>query len=80
MAALLLHWVSSLVMVAVPSKFTPSQAYEFLTDLYSYAILVVLGCLVSGGLLYLKWSPHRNWAEQVNFKPWGGPTAAIVYW
>jgi hypothetical protein len=80
MAALLLHWVSSLVLVAVTCKLTPSQAYKVLSDLYSYAILVVLGCLVSGGLLYLKWSPHRNWAELVNFKPWGGPTAAIVYW
>lgn len=80
MAALLLHWVSSLVLVAVTSMLSPNQAYFILSNLYSYAILVVLGFLVSGGLLYLKWSPHRNWAERVNFKPWGGPMAAIVYW
>jgi hypothetical protein len=80
MAALLLHWIFSLVLIAVTSMLRPDQAYTALVDLYAYAILVVLGCLVSGGLLYLKWSPHRNWAEQVNFKPWGGPAAAIVYW
>jgi hypothetical protein len=80
MAALLLHWVSSLVLVAVTSMLSPTLAYNVLSELYSYAILVVLGLLVSGGLLYLKWSPRRNWAEQVNFKPWGGPIAAIVYW
>jgi L-asparagine transporter-like permease len=80
MAALLLHWISSLVLIAVTSMLSPDQAYEILVDLYSYVILVVMGCLVSGGLLYLKLSPNRNWAEQVNFKPWGGPTAAIIYW
>lgn len=63
MAALLLHWISSLILVAVTSMLTSDQAHLVLVDLYLYAILVVLGCLVSGGLLYLKWSPQRNWAD-----------------
>ncbi|MCJ1313553.1 hypothetical protein MMC25_007232 [Agyrium rufum] len=79
MAALLLHWITSVFLIAVTSMLTAEIAYNFLVSLYSYVIIVMMGFLVATGLLYLKFSNHRLWAEKAAFKPWGGSTAAFVY-
>ncbi|KAF2417528.1 hypothetical protein EJ08DRAFT_80031 [Tothia fuscella] len=85
MAALALHWVSSVVLIAVTSMLKPATAYSFLISLYSYVNCMVVGCLVSGGLLYLKLDSYfraekgRNWAKKVDFKPWLSPLHAVVY-
>jgi hypothetical protein len=56
-------------------------AYSFLVSLYSYAIIVLLGFLVSGGLLYVKFDKRREWKtiSEANFHPWLDPLHAIIY-
>lgn len=53
-AALGLHWFSSVFFVAVTAGWKPQVSYGFLVGLYSYTIVVLLGVLTAGGLLYLK--------------------------
>jgi hypothetical protein len=47
--------------------------------LYSYTIDTWLGALMAAGLLWLRWKPNSTWVSESNFKPWGGPTMAIIY-
>lgn len=79
MAALGLHWVSSIVLIAVTSMLQPSIAYTVLVSLYSYVITVLNGAFVSGGLLLLKYTPSRNWSTDSNFTPWLNLMHAIIY-
>ncbi|KAL8816447.1 MAG: hypothetical protein Q9223_004542, partial [Gallowayella weberi] len=80
-AALFLHWIFSIVMIAATSPTTPDIAYTVLVSLYAWVVVLLLGLFVSGGLLYLRFfSPdRRTWTATSGFKPWGGPTAAIIY-
>jgi hypothetical protein len=74
MAALALHWVTSVVLVLVTIHMKPSEQYSILTGLYSYVNLNVVGLLVSGGLIYLKIDSFlkgdkgRDWNSKVNCK------------
>ena len=74
MAALALHWVTSIILVLVTIPLKPSTQYSFLTALYSYVNLNVVGMLVSGGLLYLKIESFfkgdkgRDWNNKVSCK------------
>ncbi|KFY67516.1 hypothetical protein V496_01536 [Pseudogymnoascus sp. VKM F-4515 (FW-2607)] len=85
-AALALHWITSIILILVTSMLKPAVAYSFLVSLFSYVDVAVVGFLVSGGLLYLKidsWirgDRGRNWAGKVKFTPpWIDPVHAIVY-
>ncbi|MCJ1448443.1 MAG: hypothetical protein MMC23_008958 [Stictis urceolatum] len=79
MAALALHWVVSLVMLGVTAMLSSAVAYFVLVFVYSYVLVVLIPFLVTGGLLYLKFTPSSQWSSIQNFRPWGGPTAAIAY-
>jgi amino acid transporter len=74
MAALALHWVTSIVLVLVTVHMKPSEQYSILTGLYSYVNLNVVGLLVSGGLIYLKMDAFfkkdkgRDWNNKVSCK------------
>jgi hypothetical protein len=78
--ALGLHWVSSIFLIAVTSYLKPRTAYNVLTSLYSYVIIILMGFLVSGGLLLLHLNPKRDWARKANFRPLGKyPLHAFIY-
>ena len=77
MAALLLHWFSSLFLIAVTAKLEPVDSYNFLVSLYAYVIIGVLGFFTAFGLLYSKYV-RRDFVSQ--YKVLGGPTAAVLYW
>lgn len=79
MAALGLHWISSLILIAVTAKLSPDEAYTVLVSLYCYSIILLNGFLVSGGLLLLKFTPSRRWAASANIKFWVDPLHAVVY-
>ena len=79
MAALGLHWVSSIFLVAVTSMLEPATSYSVLVSLYSYVIVVLNGFIVSGGLLYLKFDKSRAWSSYASFKPWINPLHAVIY-
>ena len=90
-AGLLLHWVTSLLLIAVTVALTPSTAYSALVTLYSYVIVVGMGMVCSFGLLlqYLNsFSKDRkrlnranewSWIEHANFKPFPYPIHAVIY-
>lgn len=68
-------------MIAATASTTPGTAYTILVSLYAYTVVTLLGLFVSGGLLYLRFfaPERREWITKSGFKPWGGPTAAMVY-
>lgn len=85
MAALALHWFSSIFMILVTAMLKPSTAYSFLVALYSYVNVAVIGLLTGGGLLYLKidsWTrgeQGRNWYSKTQWTPWLDPLPTIIY-
>lgn len=79
-AALLLHWMFSVLLIGCTAANNPSVAYSVLVALYSYTLVIIVGFFVAAGLLYLRWSKREEWNANVGFSPWGGPTAAIIYW
>lgn len=78
-AALLLHWIFCVILIASTSGNEPSVAYTVLVSLYSYVVVIMVGFFVATGVLYLRWSKRENWTATAGFSPWGGPAAAIMY-
>lgn len=76
-AALGLQWLSSLVLLAVTAKLTVNYQYSFITNLYTYVMVILVAFCTTTGLLYCKYI-RRDWASE--FKPWGGPVPAVVFW
>ena len=66
-------------MVAAASSTTPSLAYTVLVSIYSYVVLILVRFFVAIGLLYLRYRGGESWLSSRGFKPWGGPTAALIY-
>ncbi|KAK3059302.1 hypothetical protein LTS18_011172, partial [Coniosporium uncinatum] len=77
-AALGLHWFTSVLLVSVTSMLESSTAYSFLVSLYSYVIIILPSFLSAAGLLYLKLSKQRNWHNLCNFSPWLDPLHAVL--
>jgi len=78
-AALFLHWIFTMVLIAATSSRIPRVAYALLVSLYSYSVVVMVGFFVAAGLLYVRYSERKEWTNGAGFHPWGGPTAAIIY-
>jgi hypothetical protein len=79
-AALALHWFSSIVLIAVTSFLKSRIAYSVLISLYAYVIITLVGFFVSGGLLFLYLNPGSDWANKANFRPFGKyPVHAVIY-
>ncbi|KAF2442622.1 amino acid transporter [Karstenula rhodostoma CBS 690.94] len=76
MAALGLHWVSSVFLIAVTSGLNVDDSYNFLISLYAYVIISLMGFFTSLGLLYAKYV-RKDFLSQK--PPLGGPTAPIIY-
>ena len=68
-----------MLMMAATSTTSPDIAYTVLVSVYSYVALVLVRFFVAAGLLYLRFSEGESWLSSRGFKPWGGPTAALIY-
>lgn len=68
-----------MLLVAATSSTILSVAYIVLVSLYSYVVIVLIRFFVAGGLLYLRFYKGKDWTSTSGFKPWGGPTAAVIY-
>ena len=81
MPALLLHWFFSMILIGSTSARTASVAYSILISLYAYTVVIMIGFFTASGLLYVRYFSYsgQDWTTTSGFKPWGGPTAAIVY-
>jgi amino acid transporter len=80
--ALVLHWLMSVLLIAVTAKLTSSTAYNALVFLYSYVLVGMVGLCVAGGLLYLYARPAIKWQKHDGprgFRPLGGPAWAVLY-
>jgi Amino acid permease len=77
MAALGLQWLSSLVLLAVTAPLTVNTQYSFITNLYTYTMVILVAFCTTTGLLYCKYI-RRDWIGE--YKPLGGPVAAVVFW
>ncbi|KAK3638257.1 hypothetical protein LTR56_005513 [Elasticomyces elasticus] len=72
-AAFALHWFTSVLLIAVTAAiFDPRKTYSALVSLYSYTIILVLGCWVS------RQSPW-HFRDRRRYRPWLSPIHAIVY-
>ena len=78
-AALILHGVFAVILVAATSSTSPFVAYTVLVLLYAYTLVVMVGFFVATGVLYLRFTKGKEWTDKLGFRPWGGPTAAIIY-
>ncbi|CAF9934066.1 MAG: hypothetical protein ALECFALPRED_005836 [Alectoria fallacina] len=78
-AALFLHWIFCMLMIGASSSTAPDIAYTALVSIYSYVVVVLVRFFVATGLLYLRFSEGKSWLSSRGFKPWGGPTAALIY-
>jgi amino acid permease len=77
-AGLFLHWMTSTITILCVSMLRSDLAYIVLITLYGYSVRLMVTMLVSGGLLYLKFTKSRGWAKIVNFRPWLDPAPAII--
>lgn len=86
--ALLLHWASSVVLIAATGWMLPLTSYSFLTQLHSYVTWVLYGALIGGGMFYLKAQAliarirrkaDRGWSDIVDYLPWLSPVHVIIY-
>ncbi|KAI7718635.1 hypothetical protein KC353_g3633 [Hortaea werneckii] len=79
-AAFALHWFTSVLLIAVTAWVSdPRKAYSALVSLYSYTIILVLGCWVSVGLLMIKIQKSWHWQQRRRYRPWLSPMHAIIY-
>lgn len=69
-----------MIMIGATSSTVPNISYTILVSLYSYSVVVVVSFFVASGLLYLRFvsDERQMWKANVGFRPWGGPTAAII--
>ena len=78
--ALFLHWTFTVVMILVTIHLSPTDAYNFLVNLYSYTIPAIFGCLVAIGMLKLRFSSREQWRKKSKeFKPFFSILAASVF-
>ena len=68
-----------MLMIAASSSTTPDVAYTVLVSIYSYVVLILVRFFVATGLLYLRYREGKSWLSSRGFRPWGGPTAALIY-
>ena len=69
-----------MILIGATSARGAGVAYQILVSLYSYTVVILLGFFTASGLLYARFfREDGEWVQRSGFKPWGGPTAAIVY-
>lgn len=87
-AATALHWAFEVTLtMSVGIPLDVSVAYNVLTYMYTYTIIVLLGFLTVGGLLYLKLESvlpvrkgrkKRDWLSKTEWTPWLDPLPVVV--
>jgi len=83
--ATFLHWLSYGISFTTVCWMSPRVAYNYLTFIHAYVIVVLLGALTAGGLLYLKLDSliyprsGRRWSEKIVWTTKLGPIPAFIY-
>src|SRR5436190_7718427 len=71
--------VSSVLIIAVTSRFKPQTAHNVILSLYSYTMIAIVGFVVSGGLIFLYMGSSRQWNEKIKLRPFKYPFHVITY-
>jgi amino acid transporter len=77
--ALSLHWLFTIVMIVATIRLKPSSAYSLLVNLYSYTVICIFGCLLSLGLLKLRFSRKEKWRKKSPANPFFSILAATLF-
>ena len=78
--ALILHWVFSVLLVAVTAGLRPTAAYSILVSTFSYFHVLLAGFFVGLASLWKRFRGGSEWVDGLRFKPWGGSLSAFIYW
>ena len=69
-----------MILIGATSAKAPAIAYQILVSLCAYTIVILIGLFTATGLLIARYFREEGeWIQRSGFKPWGGPTAAILY-
>ena len=69
-----------MILIGATSARAADVAYQILVSLYAYTIVIMIGFFTASGLLIARFFREEGeWVQRSGFKPWGGPTAAILY-
>jgi hypothetical protein len=77
--ALLLHWLFTVLMIAVTAGLSPTDAYGVLVNLYSYTIVAIFGFAIAVGMLKLRFSSEEHWRKMSAFNPYLSILSAIIF-
>lgn len=77
--ALSLHWFFTIIMLLATIRLKPANAYDLLVNLYSYTVVCIFGCLLSIGMLKLRFSGAERWRKKSSANPFFSITAAIIF-
>lgn len=78
--ALILHFVSCLVLIFATYGLTPEDAYNLLTGLAAYVVNAFFGSLLGAGILILRFTSSHNWRNKSRpFNHTLSIVAAMVY-
>jgi amino acid transporter len=77
--ALSLHWLFTIVMIVATIRLKPTNAYQLLVNLYSYTVVCIFGCLLSLGMLKLRFSRAEGWRKKSPANPFFSILAAVVF-
>lgn len=69
-----------MILIAATSGKAAGVAYQILVSLYAYNVVILIGFFTASGLLYARYfCEDGQWVQRSGFRPWGGPTAAVIY-
>ena len=69
-----------MILIGATSARAPDVACQILVSLHAYTIVIMVGFFTASGLLIARFfKDEGEWVQRSGFKPWGGPTAAILY-
>jgi amino acid transporter len=77
--ALSLHWLFTIVMIVATIRLKPTSAYQLLVNLYSYTVVCIFGCLLSLGMLKLRFSRKEKWRKKSPANPFFSILAAVLF-
>jgi hypothetical protein len=77
--ALTLHWLFTIVMIIATIRLKPASAYVLLVNLYTYTVVSCFGCLLSIGMLRLRFSPKEKWRKKSPANPFFSILAAVLF-
>jgi hypothetical protein len=62
--AIFLHWSASVLVILATCPLSPTDAYQFLVNMYSYGVLAIFELAIAIGVLKLRLSRRESWSRK----------------